>query len=111
MLALLACLPMLWPPSICTCQLLPICGVQTEHVSEVSSNDTTLSQADSECHCAVRISTTVPQNDSLITVVLIDAFVPQLTRILVAQNVVTPLCITPSITSNSLLLQHCALIL
>ena len=111
MLALLACLPMLTPPSFCTCQLLSICGLQTEHTSDAPTNDTALSQADSECHCAARIPTTVPQNDAPATVVLFDAYVPELI-LLVPQNLGThPVRITPSITSNSLFLQHCALIL
>ena len=110
MLALLACLPMLCPPSFCACQLLSICGLDTEHSSEVSSDDTAISQADSECHCTARIPTTIPQNDAPATVVLIDAYVPELLT-LVPQNLVTPRRITPSITSNSLFMQHCALIL
>ncbi len=110
MLALLACLPMLTPPSFCTCQLLSICGLQTEHTSDAPTNDTALSQADSECHCAARIPTIVPQNDAPATVVLIDAYVPELI-LLVPQNHVAPLRITPTITSNSLFMQQCALIL
>ncbi len=111
MLALLACLPMLTPPSFCTCQLLSICGLQTEHSSEVPSDDTAVSQADSDCHCAARIPTIAPQIDALATVVLFDAYVPELI-LLVPQNLGThPVRITPSITSNSLFLQHCALIL
>ena len=102
---------MLWPASFCTCQLLSICGLKIEHTSEVPSDDTTMSQADSECHCAARMPTTIPQNDSLVTIVEFDACVPQLQRILITQNLVTTLRITPSVTSNTLLLQHCALIL
>ena len=112
MLTLLACLPMLWPASFCTCQLLSICGLKIEHSSKVPSDDTTLSQTDSECHCAARMPTTIPQNDSLVNVVLFDAYLPERPRILISQNFGTHTArITPPITTNSLLLQHCALIL
>ncbi len=110
MLAMIACLPMLWPPSVCTCQLLSICGLQTEHSLDAPSDETAISSADSECHCTARIPTTVPQNDVQFPVVLFSVSVLEL-LLPVAQDPVTLLHITPTITSNSLFLQHCALIL
>ncbi len=102
---------MLWPPSFCTCQLLSLCGLQNEQYLEAPLDDTEMSEADSECHCAARIPSTIPQNETPLTVFCFDAYVPELPRILVTQNLATPLRNKPTITSNSLFMQHCALIL
>ena len=110
MLALLACLPMLTPPSLCACQLLSICGLETEHSSELPSDDTAVSPADSECHCTAQIPTTIPHHETTATFDLLDDYVPEL-RLLVPQNLGSYFRhITPPITTNSLFLQHCALI-